>query len=51
VVEDAIWSEADGLFDADVFANDPVDDWYRRPSDDEPRDLALVDEDTFWSEF
>jgi len=51
VAEDAIWAEAESLFDADVFARDPVDDWYRRPSDDEPRELTYVDEDTFWSEF
>ena len=51
VPEDAIWTEAAGLCDVDVFASNPVDDWYREPSDDESRDLTYVDEDTFWSEF
>ena len=45
VAEDAIWAEAD------AFAHDPADDWYRQPPGDEPRELTFVDEDTFWAEF
>jgi hypothetical protein len=51
VAEDGIWGEADGFLDADAFAHDPVDDWYRHLAEDEPRELTYVDEDTFWSEF
>lgn len=29
VAEDAIWGGADGFLDADAFAHDPADDWYR----------------------
>jgi len=54
VREDAIWAKAHGLLDADGArrgSRDPVDDWYRQPSDDEPRELTFVDEETFWKEF
>jgi len=51
VPEDAIWAEADALLDADAFAGDAADDWYRQPAEDEPRELTYVDEDTFWREF
>ena len=44
-------AEAEGFLDADAFAHDPPDQWYRQPRDDEPRELTYVDEDTFWSEF
>ena len=37
--------------EADAFAQDPADQWYRQPADDEPRELTYVDEDTFWREF
>ena len=40
VAEDAIWGEADGFLDADAFAHDPVDDWYRHLAEDESRDLT-----------
>jgi len=29
VPEGAIWAEADAFLDADPFAGDPADDWYR----------------------
>jgi hypothetical protein len=45
VPEDATWAEAD------TFARDPAEEWYRRPADGEPRELTYVDEDTFWAEF
>ena len=44
-------AEAEGFLDADAFAHDPADQWYRRPREAEPRELTCVDEDTFWSEF
>jgi len=40
-----MWAEAD------AFAHEPADDWYRQPPDDEPRELTYVDEYTFWAEF
>ena len=51
VAEDAIWSEAEAPLDADAFAHDAADDWYRQPAEDEPRELTHVDEGTFWSQF
>ena len=51
VAEDAIWSEAEAPLDADAFAHDAADDWYRQPAEDEPRELTYVDEETFWSQF
>ena len=45
VAEDGIWAEAD------AFARDAADDWYRQPAEDEPHELTFVDEDTFWNEF
>lgn len=45
VAEDAICAEAD------AFAHDPADQWYRQPPEDGPRELTFVDEDTFWNEF
>ena len=29
----------------------PGNDWYRQQSEDEPRELAYVDKNTFWREF
>jgi hypothetical protein len=51
VADRATCAEAEGFFDADAFAHDPADQWYRRPREAEPRELTCVDEDTFWSEF
>ena len=45
VAEDAMWAEAD------AFAHDAADEWYRQPPEDEPRELTYVDKDTFWREF
>ena len=45
VAEDGAWAEAD------AFAHDPADPWYRQPPEDQPRELTFVDEDTFWREF
>ena len=45
VAEDAICAEAD------AFAHDAADRWYRQPPEDGPRELTYVDEDTFWREF
>ena len=42
VAEDAIWSEAEAPLDADAFAHDAADDWYRQPAEDEPRDLRVA---------
>ncbi len=45
VAEDGTWAEAD------AFARDAADRWYRQPPEDGPRELTYVDEDTFWREF
>jgi hypothetical protein len=37
VAEDGTWAEAD------AFAHDPADQWYRQPPEDGPRELTYVD--------